>query len=75
LWATLTASAVTVLEKELNEVNPQVPVSPQYNYINNSILKVMQLKDNNSKRIFLRYHYRCGQKIADFANNRFYDGN
>jgi len=66
---------VTVLEKELNEkLIRKYAVSPQYNYINNSILKVMQLKDNNSKRIFLRYHYRCGQKIADFANNRFYDG-
>jgi len=66
---------VTVLEKDLNDkLMLKYAVNPQYNYINNSILKIMQIKDNNSKRIFLRYHYRCGKKIAGFANDRFYGG-
>jgi len=33
----------------------------------------MLRKDNNSKNILLRYHYRCGKKIANFVNQRFYE--
>lgn len=66
---------VTVLEKELNDkLMMKYQVNPQYNYLKNSILNIMQIKDSTSKRIFLRYHYRCGQKIAGFANERFYGG-
>jgi len=45
----------------------------EYNYINNSILSTMLQKDNNSKKILLRYHYRCGKLIANFVNKRFYN--
>lgn len=66
---------VTVLEKELNDkLMSKFAVEKQYNYIKNSILSVMQVKDSTSKRIFLRYHYRCGRSIAKYANERFYDG-
>lgn len=66
---------VTILEKELNDkLMKKYQVNPQYNYLKNSILNIMQIKDITSKRIFLRYHYRCGKKIAGFANERFYGG-
>jgi len=65
---------VTVLESHLNDrFMKQYKVSSAYDYIHNSILSTMQTKDENSKRIFLSYHYRCAQKIARFANERFYD--
>jgi len=64
---------VTVLESHLNDrFMKQYKVSSAYDYIHNSILSTMQAKDENSKRIFLSYHYRCAQKIARFANERFY---
>jgi len=65
---------VTVLESHLNDrFMKQYKVASAYDYIHNSILSTMQAKDENSKRIFLSYHYRCAQKIARFANERFYD--
>ncbi len=48
-------------------------ISKEYNYTNNSILKLMMVKDKNSKQILLREHYRCARKIASFSNKRFYD--
>ena len=65
---------VTVLDRHLNtKLMEKYQVSSAYNYIDNSILKLMQTKDENSKKIFLRYHYRCGKKIIGFSNSRFYD--
>ena len=29
--------------------------------------------DNISKYILLKYHYRCGKKIIDFSNQRYYN--
>ena len=34
----------------------------------------MRKHDNISKDIMLTYHYRCGKKIIDFSNKRFYNG-
>ena len=48
-------------------------VGEEYDYVHNSILSTMLRKDNNSKNILLRYHYRCGSKIANFVNQRFYE--
>ena len=65
---------VTVIEENVNEdLMKQYDIGEEYNYIHNSILSTMLKKDNNSKNILLRYHYRCGQKIVSFVNQRFYN--
>lgn len=64
---------VTVIEEDLNEdLMRKYNISEEYNYVHNSILSTMLRKDNNSKNILLRYHYRCGNKIVGFVNQRFY---
>ena len=47
-------------------------IDPSYAYSNNSILTVMKRHDNISKFVFLSYHYRCGEKIISFSNQRYY---
>lgn len=65
---------VTVIEQNVNEdLMERYGVGEEYDYVHNSILSTMLRKDNNSKNILLRYHYRCGQKIASFVNQRFYE--
>ncbi len=65
---------VTVLEDNVNEsLKKRYEIGDEYDYIHNSILSTMMRKDNNSKCILLRYHYRCGKKIANFVNKRFYN--
>lgn len=65
---------VTVLETNVNEdLMCKYGINKDYDYISNSILSTFLRKDNNSKSILLRYHYRCGTKIADFVNNRYYE--
>ena len=65
---------VTVIEENVNEnLMERYGISEEYDYVHNSILKTMLRKDNNSKNILLRYHYRCGKKIASFVNQRFYN--
>lgn len=65
---------VTVIEETLNEsLMKKYGIKEEYDYIHNSILSSMLRKDNNSKNILLRYHYRCGKRIASFVNQRFYD--
>ncbi len=65
---------VTVIEQNVNEdLMARYKVSAHYDYVRNSILSTMLRKDNNSKNILLRYHYRCGKKIANFVNQRFYE--
>ena len=65
---------VTVIEQNVNEdLMERYSISEEYDYVHNSILSTMLRKDNNSKNILLRYHYRCGQKIANFVNQRFYE--
>ena len=65
---------VTVIETDVNErLMERYNIKKEYNYVKNSILSTMLSKDNNSKNILLRYHYRCGRKIASFVNSRFYE--
>ena len=65
---------VTVIELDVNDALMQkYNIKPDYDYVHNSILSTMLRKDNNSKSILLRYHYRCGRRIADFVNQRFYE--
>ena len=64
---------VTVIETNVNEdLMNRYGVNEEYDYVQNSILSTMLRKDNNSKNILLRYHYRCGKRIANFVNQRFY---
>ncbi len=65
---------VTVIEESTNErLMDKYGVKSEYDYIRNSILSSMMRVDNNSKNILLRYHYRCGRKIANFSNKRYYN--
>lgn len=65
---------VTVIENDVNlDLMNKYNISKEYNYVRNSILSLMLRKDNNSKCILLRYHYRCGKRIASFVNQRFYE--
>lgn len=65
---------VTVIEENVNDdLVEQFGINKEYDYIHNSILSTMLRKDRNSKNILLSYHYRCGNKIANFVNQRFYE--
>ena len=48
-------------------------ITDDYDYCTHSILDIMKLHDKISKDILLSYHYRCGKKIINFSNKRFYD--
>ena len=65
---------VIILEDSVNEdLLQKYGVSESYSYKGNSILDVMRFHDNISKYILLKYHYRCGKKIIDFSNRRYYN--
>ena len=65
---------VVVLEEQVNQdLMEQYNVPENYNYKTNSILDVMIENDNISKYILLKYHYRCGKKIVNFSNQRYYN--
>ena len=66
---------VVVLDERLNkELMAKYHISDEYSYTNNSILSLMLNVDSVSKFIFLQYHYRCGKKIINFSNKRYYGG-
>lgn len=50
-------------------------IDSEYNFYNNSILSTYRKLDGISTNILLKVHYRCGHKIIDFSNHRFYQGN
>lgn len=60
-------------ESKNNTLMNQFDVSDVYDYFNNSILSVYKRIDNISRDILLSYHYRCGKKIIDYSNMRFYE--
>ncbi|MBR6133635.1 MAG: DNA helicase [Bacilli bacterium] len=65
---------VIVLEDIINEkLKKEFNIKDDYDYCTNSILTVMKNHDKISKDIMLTYHYRCGKKIINFSNKRFYD--
>lgn len=65
---------VVVLEENINEsLKKEFNISDDYDYCKNSILDIMRNHDSISKDIMLTYHYRCGKKIIDFSNKRFYN--
>lgn len=65
---------IVVFDETKNEqLMKQFEIDDDYNYFNNSILSVYKRIDNISKDILLSYHYRCGKKIINYSNMRFYE--
>ena len=65
---------VIVLENIINDyLKEEYAISNDYDYSKYSILDLMRKHDNISKNIMLTYHYRCGKKIINFSNRRFYN--
>lgn len=64
---------VIVLDPNINaRLMRQYSIQDNYNYMNNSILKLMQSVDFVSKYILMRFHYRSHKKIIDFSNKKYY---
>ncbi|GGD26446.1 DEAD/DEAH box helicase [Flavobacterium orientale] len=65
---------IIIFEESKNEkLMQQFNISKEYDYYNNSILSVYKNIDSISREILLSYHYRCGKKIIDYSNKRFYE--
>lgn len=64
---------VVFQEAKNNHLMKQFGIKEEYNYYNNSILSVYRNIDNISRNILLSYHYRCGKKIINYSNQRFYE--
>ncbi|QOI96663.1 MAG: hypothetical protein HRU69_03790 [Flammeovirgaceae bacterium] len=65
---------IVLFEETRNEeLMKQFAVSEPYDYFHNSILSTYKRIDNISRDILLSYHYRCGKKIINFSNMRFYE--
>lgn len=60
-------------ESKNQKLMEQYHIDENYNYYTNSILSIYKNIDSISREILLSYHYRCGQKIIDYSNKRFYD--
>ena len=64
---------VVLLEDHINDkLMEKFNVTELYDYKKYSILDVMRSHDNISKYILIKYHYRCGKKIIQFSNDRYY---
>lgn len=65
---------IVVFDETRNEqLMNQFAVDRVYDYYKNSILSVYKSIDNISRDILLSYHYRCGRKIINYSNMRFYE--
>lgn len=65
---------VIVLEDIINDkLKKEYAITEDYDYCTNSILDIMKKHDKISKDIMLTYHYRCGKRIINFSNKRFYE--
>ncbi|MDA3054944.1 MULTISPECIES: AAA domain-containing protein [unclassified Campylobacter] len=66
---------ITTLDNCINDkLMEKYEVPRQYDYCGNSIMNLMSRVDEISTKILLSYHYRCGKKIADYSNHRYYGG-
>lgn len=63
---------VTLLPETNDILKKKYKVNDNYDYIANSIMKVMDNADKVSSRVLLKNHYRCGEKIINFSNEYFY---
>ncbi|HPR12419.1 MAG TPA: AAA domain-containing protein [Bacteroidales bacterium] len=65
---------IVVFEENKNkQLMKQFEIDKRYDYYNNSILTVYKSIDNISRDILLSFHYRCGRKIINYSNMRFYE--
>ena len=65
---------IVVFEESKNDrLMKQFEMDEVYDYFNNSILSAYKRIDNISGDILLSYHYRCGKKIINYSNMRFYE--
>ncbi|MEM6719387.1 MAG: AAA domain-containing protein [Bacteroidota bacterium] len=65
---------IVIFEETRNEqLMKKFGIEETYDYFNNSILSVYKSIDNISRNILLSYHYRCGKKIINYSNMRFYE--
>lgn len=65
---------IVVFEEARNEeLMKEFAVSEPYDYYGNSILSTYKRIDNISRDILLSYHYRCGKKIINYSNMRYYE--
>jgi superfamily I DNA and/or RNA helicase len=65
---------IVIFEESRNQqLMDQFGIDKAYDYYNNSILSIYKRIDNISRDILLSYHYRCGQKIINYSNMRFYE--
>lgn len=65
---------IVVFEESRNQrLMSQFGIDKTYDYYNNSVLSMYKRIDNISRDILLSYHYRCGRKIINYSNMRFYE--
>lgn len=65
---------IVVFEETRNQqLMRQFEIDKLYDYYTNSILSLYKRIDNISADILLSYHYRCGSKIINYSNMRFYE--
>lgn len=67
-------SPVILLDEADNRVlRRRYGVSPEYDYLENSIYKCFLACDAVSDETLLSYHYRCSPKIIEFNNRKYYN--
>ncbi len=65
---------IVLFEESKNKrLMEQFGIEEVHDYFNNSILSAYKKIDNISRDILLSYHYRCGKKIINYSNMRFYE--
>lgn len=65
---------IIVFEEDTNQkLMNQFAIENEYDYYHNSIISSYKKIDSISREILLSYHYRCGRKIIDYSNKRFYE--
>jgi superfamily I DNA and/or RNA helicase len=66
---------VIVLDPSKNdELKSAFHIDQTYDYVDNSILKLMRRVDTKSLNILLRRHYRSHHAIIGFSNQKYYGG-
>lgn len=65
---------IVVIEDSINKMlMGKYSIPEDYDYKQHSILDVMINHDSISQYVLLKYHYRCGKKIIDFSNKKYYE--
>lgn len=65
---------VIVLDDTINKfIREQYAIPQDYDYKHMSVLDVMRKNDSISQYVRLTYHYRCGKRIINFSNQKYYN--